>query len=356
VAEANSAFQNYEHYKLIEAFQAFDEEFSNWYLRRSRRRFWKSEADAYQTLYAVLTTVTRVMAPALPFLTEDIYQNLVRSVDPSAPESVHLTQYPQVNTSLIDEALEHSIEAVIRIKNQALSLRTQSKVKIRQPLSTLYVLPRDEGDQKVLDNPDYVSQILEETNIKKLELIDHKKVVGAIRLKADAKKIGPRAGRHLKEIGAGLAAADPAVVLKGQPYSLQVADQTFELAPDEIKMEFDFQGWETVGGPESLKGSVEQGTFLALDSALTPELLQEGLARDFNRMLQDQRKALNLDISDRIAVSYSASPRIAEAITTHAAFLRNELLAERLELSPTQNGGVKLALSGEDVFVTITRV
>ena len=112
----------------------------------------------------------------------------------------------------------------------------------------------------------------------------------------------------------------------------------------------------TFEGPENLKCSLEQGTFLALDTALTPELLQEGLARDFNRMLQDQRKALNLDISDRIVVSYSASPRIAEAITAHEAFLRNELLAERLEMSPSQNGGVKLALSGEDIFVTITRV
>ena len=112
----------------------------------------------------------------------------------------------------------------------------------------------------------------------------------------------------------------------------------------------------TFEGPENLKCSLEQGTFLALDTKLTPELLQEGLARDFNRMLQDQRKALNLDISDRIVVSYSASPRIAEAITAHEAFLRNELLAERLELNPTPNGGVKLALSGEDIFVTITRV
>ena len=101
---------------------------------------------------------------------------------------------------------------------------------------------------------------------------------------------------------------------------------------------------------------LEQGTFMALDTTLTPELLQEGLARDFNRLMQDQRKALNLDISDRIVVSYSASPRIAEAITAHEAFLRNELLAERLELNPTPNGGVKLALSGEDIFVTITRV
>ena len=129
--------------RLIDAFQIFDDEFSNWYLRRSRRRFWANESDAYQTIYTVLTTVTRVMAPALPFLTEEIYQNLVCSVDPSAPESVHLTRYPQVDTSLIDEALEQSIDAVIRIKNLALSLRNaERKTKIRQPLSTLYVRPR----------------------------------------------------------------------------------------------------------------------------------------------------------------------------------------------------------------------
>jgi isoleucyl-tRNA synthetase len=348
VAEANSAFQNYEHYKLVEAFQAFDEEFSNWYLRRSRRRFWKSEPGAYQTLYAVLTTVTRVMAPALPFLTEDIYQNLVRSVDPSAPESVHLTVYPQVDVSLIDDSLELSIETVIRIKNLALGLRTQSKVKIRQPLSTLYVRPKDQSDRRVLENSDYAAQILEETNLKHLVLIDDEKTLVKLRLKPDAKKIGPRAGRYLKAIGEALENADPAQVLKGGAYSLPVADQVFELAPEEIVITFE--------GPENLTCSLEQGTFLALDTKLTPELLQEGLARDFNRMLQDQRKGLNLDISDRIVVRYSASPRIAEAITAHEAFLRNELLAERLEMSPTQNGGVKLVLSGEDIFVTITRV
>jgi isoleucyl-tRNA synthetase len=348
VAEANHAFQNYENYRLTEAFQNFDEEFSNWYLRRSRRRFWKSDADAYQTLYTVLTTVIRVMAPALPFLTEDIYQNLVRSVDEAAPVSVHLTPYPQVDASLIDEELERNIETVIRIKNLALSVRTQSRVKIRQPLNTLYVRPKDAGDRKVLENAEYVDQVLEETNLKRLELIEDEKTLVTVRLKPDAKKIGPRAGRYLKDIGTALASADGGQVLKGGPYTLQVADQTFELAPDEIVVTFE--------GPENLKCSLEQGTFLALDTTLTPELLQEGLARDFNRILQDQRKALNLDISDRIVVRYSASARIAEAVSAHEAFLRNELLAERLEMTGTPNGGVKLALSGEDVYVTITRV
>ena len=288
------------------------------------------------------------MAPSLPFLTEDIYQNLVRSVDSSAPESVHLTPYPQVNASLIDDALEQSIAAVIRIKNLALGLRTQSKVKIRQPLSTLYVRPKDVSDRRVLENADYVAQILEETNLKQLVLIEDEKTLVKIRLKPDAKKIGPRAGRYLKAIGEALEKAEPSEVLKGGAFPIPLADQTFELAPEEIVIFFE--------GPENLKCTLEQGTFLALDTTLTPELLQEGLARDFNRMLQDLRKALNLDISDRIVVSYYASPRIAEAITAHESFLRNELLAERLEKSPAQNGGVKLALSGEDVFVTITRV
>jgi isoleucyl-tRNA synthetase len=348
VDAANSAFQNFEHYRLIEAFQVFDEEFSNWYLRRSRRRFWKSESDAYQTLYKVLTTVTRVMAPALPFLTEEIYQNLVCSVDLTAPESVHLTRYPQVEAPLIDKLLEQNIEAVIRIKNHALSLRTQSKVKIRQPLNTLYVRPKDDADRIVLENSEYVAQILEEANLKTLVLIADEKTLVKVRFKPDAKKLGPRAGKYLKAIGEALEKTDPESISQGGPHTVQVDGQAFELTPEEIVTYFE--------GPANLKCSLEQGTFLALDTTLTPELVQEGLARDFNRLVQDQRKALNLDISDRITVRYAASPRIAEAITAHEAYLRNELLAERLEPSSTPDGGVKLPLSGEEIFVSITRV
>jgi isoleucyl-tRNA synthetase len=341
VDAANSAFQNFEQFRLIEAFQEFDEQFSNWYLRRSRRRFWSSDNEAYQTLYTVLTTVTRVMAPALPFLTEEIYQNLVRSVDPSAPESVHLTAYPRVDAELIDEALEQSIEAVIRLKNLALHLRTQSKVKIRQPLSTLYVRPRDAADRRVLENPDYAAQILEEANIKRLALIEDETKLVKVRLKPDAKKIGPRAGKYLKAIAQALEQAAPGA------NKVEVEGHTFELAPDEIVISYE--------GPDNLKCSQEQGTFMALDTALTPELLQEGIARDFNRLVQDLRKTQGLDISDRIVVNYTASPRIAEAIAAHQDYLRSELLAERLEPAAAQNGAAKLSLAGEEIFVTITR-
>jgi isoleucyl-tRNA synthetase len=348
IEAARGAFDNYEHYRLIDAFQTFDDEFSNWYLRRSRRRFWANEADAYQTIYTVLTTVTRVMAPALPFLTEELYQNLVCSVDSSAPASVHLSRYPQVDAAQIDETLEQSIDAVIRIKNLALSLRKQTGRKTRQPLSILYVRPKDAADRRVLENSEYAAQILEEANIKKLVLIEDETKLVKVSFKPDAKKLGPRAGKYLKAIAQALSQADPEMVLKGDPYTVQVDGQSFELAADEILTSYE--------GPAHLKCMSEQGTFLALDTTLTPELLQEGVARDFNRAVQDQRKLMNLNISDRIAVIYSASSRIAEAIAAHESYLRHELLADRLELSATQNGGEKLSLSGEDIMVTITRM
>ena len=320
VDAANSAFQNFEHYRLIEAFQEFDEQFSNWYLRRSRRRFWESDNEAYQTLYTVLTTVTRVMAPALPFLTEEIYQNLVRSVDPSAPESVHLTEYPQVDAALIDEALEQSIEAVIRLKNLALHLRTQSKVKIRQPLSTLYVRPRDAADRTCSG----------EFRLRRADSgRSQYQAADSDRRRDHAGKGAPETRRQENRTARRkISEGDRAGAGAGRTWKqdkVEVDGQTFELAPDEIIVSYE--------GPDNLKCSQEQGTFMALDTALTPELLQEGVARDFNRLVQDQRKALGLDISDRIVVNYTASPRIAEAIATHQDYLRSELLAERLEPS-----------------------
>jgi isoleucyl-tRNA synthetase len=291
--------------------------------------------------------VIRLMAPALPFLSEEIYQNLVRSVDQSAPESVHLTPYPQVDASLVDEELERSIDAVIRIKNLALSLRTSSKVKTRQPLSTLYVRARDAADRKVLENSGYAAQILEEANLKHLTLIDDEKSLVTVRLKPDAKKLGPRAGKHLKAIGTALAQADAAVVLKGGPYHVEVDGQAFELAPEEIVASYE--------GPANLMCASADGTFMALDTALTPELLQEGVARDFNRLVQDLRKTSGLQISDRIVLQYAAGARIADAVEAHAGYLRNELLAERIERRESLAGGTKLSLAGEEIAVSLVR-
>jgi isoleucyl-tRNA synthetase len=229
-----------------------------------------------------------------------------------------------------------------------LNLRTQSKVKIRQPLSTLYLRPRDAADRAVLDNPGYAAQILAETNLKRIVLIEDETSLVRVRLKPDAKKLGPRAGKHLKTISQTLEQADPKPVLRGGTLAVAVDGVSIELAPDEILVSYE--------GPGHLKCLSGQGTFLALDMTLTPELAREGIARDFNRLVQDQRKALGLNISDRIVVRYIASPPIAEAIAEHESYLRGELLAERLEPGAAEDRGVKLSLGGEEIFVTIDRV
>ena len=348
---AHNAFQNYEHYRLIEAFQLFDEDFSNWYLRRSRRRFWRSESDAYRTLYTVLTTVTRVMAPALPFLMEEIYRNLVCSVDASAPESVHLTRYPRVDAGLIDEETERAIVAVIRIKNLALNLRTQSKVKIRQPLGTLYVRPKDAADRRVLENADYAGQILEEANLKQLVLIEDEAALVKIRLKPDAKKLGPRAGKYLKAIAQALEQADPKSVLQGGPYKIEVdvgggirigagGDCRFLWwLSGELEMQ---QGARDVPGArhDAYAGAAAGGPGAGLQPA------------DAGSAEGDEPGYFWTGL----AIVYAASPRLAGAIAAHEAYLRNELLAERhWEAGAAQNGAAKLSLSGEEILVTISR-
>jgi isoleucyl-tRNA synthetase len=169
-----------------------------------------------------------------------------------------------------------------------------------------------------------------------------------VRLKPDAKKLGARAGKYLKAIGAALQQANPAAVLKGGGYTLEVDGQAFELAPEEIVVSYE--------GRAGLVCASAEGTFMALDTALTPELRQEGVARDFNRLVQDLRKTSGLQISDRIVVRYAAPPSIAEAIEAHAGYLRNELLAERIERVETPGLGTKFSLAGEEIWVSVERV
>ena len=355
-AAAHDAFGEYVLYRFVERFEQFTDDFSNWYLRRSRRRFWKSETDndkqsAYETLHAVLTTMTRLLAPVLPFLSEEIYQNLVRSVDPSAPESVHLTSYPSVDDALVDEALEAKIDAVIRTKNLGLNVRSQAKVKIRQPLSRLIVRPRDESDRLTLEDEHFASQILEECNIKSLEIVEDEGALITSSVKPNFKTLGPRYGKFMKQIGVELA--------KTPPHELQAAFQNsgtyaFEVNGNSIELLESDVAW-CHEGPENVAFVIDQGMFVALDTTITPELEQEGIARDFNRQVQDLRKAADLEVIDRIHVHYSASDRIADAIATHEAFLKTELLAQTIEREDSMDGGAEVKAGGETLTVQVGR-
>lgn len=354
VESAHDGFQNYSVHRFVERLEHFDEDFSNWYLRRSRRRFWKSESDqdkeaAYQTLYEVLATWVRMCAPILPFLTEEMYQNLVRTADATAPESVHLTDYPKPDPALVDDELEAQIECVIRTKNLALSLRNEAGVRARQPLGRLLVRPRDKNDRAVLAEPRFAEQILEECNIKHLELIEDESELVSYEVRPNFKRLGPRYGKHMKAIAAHVGAADPEAVraaLASGSWSFEIDGETVELEPADVDV--------LAKGPEGLVVAQEAGVFAALDTTITPELEREGIARDFNRQAQDRRKAMDLAVSDRIRVSYSASDRIAEAITEHDGFLAQELLADAIVRADTLEADT-VKIGGESVTLVVTR-
>jgi isoleucyl-tRNA synthetase len=357
IATARDALDNYAPYRLVEGFEDFSEDLSNWYLRRSRRRFWRAESDedkeaAYQTLYRVLVTVTRVIAPVLPFLSEEMYQNLVPGVDPEAPESVHLTSYPEVDEALVDPRLEESIGTVLRLKNLALGLRMRAKVKIRQPLGTLVVKPRDAREREVLQDPSYREQVLEETNIKSLRLIGEKQEVASLAVEPNLKALGPKFGRHLNAVLGKLKSADPAAVATALRttggFEVAADSEPAMLGPEDVRVY-----WKT---PDHLAAAEDQGTFVALDTTITTALRDEGIARDFNRHVQEYRRDLGLAVSDRIVVRYAAGPGVRDAIAANVGYLRGELLADRIEPVEAPGDGLRFKLDGSEVVVSVAPV
>lgn len=354
IETARGAFEGVDLPRLVEKFESFHEEFSNWYLRRSRRRFWKSEPDddkhaAYETLYEVLDTVARVMAPVLPFLMEEVYQNLRRPVDAEAPESVHLTPYPEVRPELIDSDLEAAIETVIRIKNLALNLRTRAKAKIRQPLATLYVRPRSGSERRILADSEYAGEILDECNIKRLEILEDERPLARLILKPNTKSIALRYGRYVPAIAAHLAQADAAAVLaaaREASYEFGVDGTAISLTADDLRAEYE--------SALHIAALEDQGTFVALDASVSKELEQEGIARDFNRHVQEYRKTKGLAVADRIVVRYRAPEHVRRAIEQHDDYLRSELLADRIEPADTVSGGIEVPLAGGNVDIAIS--
>jgi isoleucyl-tRNA synthetase len=322
----------------IEAERFVDDKLSNWYVRRNKRPFQKEEQDAeklgaYQTLYTVLTTLAKLFAPVMPFLTETMYQNLVVATHPanSVPSSVHHCDYPRVEESLLDTALLADMQALLNLVNLGLSARNAAKIKVRQPLAEMRVRPGDEADRRAVQR--FADQIKDELNVKAVTLSEE------ALLKTEA-KLTPRSqgkfGPRIKEVTAAIAAADPeslaVLVGKGEPF--QLGD--FDLEPTDITL--------SVTAPEGFAGVADRKTQAALDVRLTPELAAEGMARDIVRLVQDLRKNSGLQIEDRITL-YLASPvaELQAAIETHWATIAGETLAtDRATSAPSGSKSAKV--------------
>ncbi len=350
-ALVGSAVENSDPQGAVGPLAEFLDDLSNWYVRRSRRRFWKSEADAdkrsaYATLYYVLVKFARLLAPFTPFVTEAIYQNLVRSAYPHAYESVHHTTWPQGEAAVVDEKLLDSMAVARQVASLGLAARNAAGLKVRQPLAR--ALAYASGRQTL--DPEFEDIITDELNVKRFEFVKEAGQLVRYQVMPDNKLLGPRFGAAFPKLRAALAAADPAAVAAaaaaGRPFPLELDGETVELRPEEVLVQ--------THSAEGLAVASDKLATVAVDANITPELRAEGLARELVRRIQAMRKDAGFDIADRITTTYQAEGEFAEVFRTWADYIQAETLTTRLVDSPPPAGayqethnveGVELLLS-----------
>jgi isoleucyl-tRNA synthetase len=356
IAEATLALEDFYVYKATKPIEEFLDDLSNWYVRRSRRRFWKSEADAdkqaaYSTLYEVLVTLTRLLAPFVPFVSERLYQNLVRAVDADAPRSVHHCLWPEVNAALKDEALLAEMSAARTVVTLGHAVRAAGSLKVRQPLGRVIVVAPPEQHPRLNRN---LALVTDELNVKSLEFAENEAELVTYRLMPENRALGPKFGPLFPKVRAALAAADPQTAVltlrAGRPLVLNVDGQAVELTAGDVVI--------TPQPRAGLAVKAEGEYVVALDTAITPELRAEGLAREFVRRVQDLRKTGGFDIADRIRTHYNASEGLAEAVAAWAAYIRAETLSVDLLPGSVPAGAAAAedSFDGETLALGLVRV
>ena len=327
VRETDEAYAAFDTQKLGAQLSQFIDVLSNWYVRRSRRRFWAGDAGALATLHETLDVLTRLMAPLTPFVTERVWQDVFRPVTPGLPESVHLAAFPTYDETLIDDRLATQVLMARRVVELGRSARAEAKVRTRQPLSRALV-----GSAAIADlDDDLLREISEELNVGSVEPLSS---AGADLVEYSAKgnfrELGKRFAKQTPVVAAAIAAADAAALaaaLKASGTATVVVDgENVEVGPDDVLVsERPREGWSVVN---------EQGETVALDLEVTPELKQAGLAREVVRTLQEARKNAGLEVSDRITVWLTATDgELADALGKHADEIAREVLATTLTQS-----------------------
>lgn len=353
IAKVDTELEQYHITEAARAIQAFVDELSNWYVRRGRSRYWGSKMDAdkkvaYMTLYTVLETLGRLAAPFVPFMTESIYQNIVRPVVADAPESVHLCKFPTVDTKWIDESLEENMDKAMQIVVLGRAARSNSGLKNRQPLSHLYVtgtiLPEE-----------YVSIVAEELNVKSVVFTDDASAFTTYSIKPQLKTMGPKYGKLIGKIGEHLKSVD------GNEYVAKWnAGETISFVIDDITI--DMQAEDALTEMTEKAGFVaeaDQSVTVVLDTNLTKELLDEGNVREIVSKLQTMRKEAGFDVTDNIAIGFSGDEELETLLVANKSAVCKDTLA--LQMTKTLSGyqkewkinGKKLLLSVEKSVMMI---
>jgi isoleucyl-tRNA synthetase len=326
IRTCTEALDDFDAKRAGETIEAFVDQLSNWYVRRNRRRFWKStdagdKRSAYLTLYECLDGVHRLMAPFVPFISEHVYQNLVRSIRPDAPISVHMSEWPVADPARDDDALLHDIDVVQKVVGLARAARNQSGVRTRQPLSRLLVRVPDDRAGAALDG--HRDQVLEELNVKELEFIARDAGLVNYRIKPNLPKLGKAYGKKLPAIREALLNADGAAIAgataRGETFDIEIDGESIALGEDDVLVE--------TSSAEGYACGEEGGFLTALDTSLNDALIREGVARELIRTVQEARKQAGLEVSDRIVLGISGSTGVEAALGEYRDYLMSETLA-----------------------------
>jgi len=306
------------------AIEGFVEYLSNWYVRRSRRRFWKSDTDddklsAYATLYECLVTLTKLLAPFMPFMTESMYQNLVPQ-QAGGRESVHLESYPLADESKIDLQLSEATRLAMRLSSMGRAARSKAGLKVRQPLEKALVKLRTPEEAQLLEH--VIPQVQDELNVKEIVAFSDETEVLDFKVQANMPVLGPKYGMELHNIIAGLSAANPTEIYAQVSAGNIVDVEGYDLEPDEILVSStDKEGYSVAS---------EGGYTLAVATEVSAELALEGLARELVHRIQNMRRSAEFDIADYIVTYYQGSPELDEVMSVHGDYIQRETLSRQL--------------------------
>lgn len=326
VTQTTAALENFDTQRYGALIADFVDDLSNWYVRRSRRRFWDGDPGALQTLHDTLNVVTRLMAPLAPFITERVWQDLMVPTDPAAPASVHLASWPVADDSLADPDLDAAMRLTRRLVELGRSARAEAKVKTRQPLSRVLV---PSGSFAKL-NDELRAEIAAELNVQRVESFASAGDLVDYSAKGNFRALGKRFGKDTPKIAASIAATDAAALAASLAAEGTAVVDGVEVSADEVIVsERPREGWSVVN---------EQGETVALDLELTPELVQAGLAREVVRTVQEGRKNAGLEVSDRIDLRWHAEGDLAEAIRAHSDAIAAEVLATSITEGEPSDG------------------
>lgn len=356
IGEVTEQIEKYDTAKAGKAIMEFlDQDLSNWYIRLSRRRFWKGEkgpdkTSAYQTLYEVLLQITRLIAPFCPFLSERLYLNLTENVPGGHPDSVHLTEFPRVRSDYQDTALEEKMDAPRKIVQLGRSLRELKSLKVRQPLTKIIIVAEDSRVQQQVG--EFSDIIKTELNIKSIEFAANTSVLVNRKVKPNFKALGPKFGKHVGrvvDIVKGFGEAQIDQIIRSGRESINFEGKEYEITKDEVDILHEEK--------EGLAVQSEGGLTVALDTHLTQDLIDEGIAREFINRVQNLRKDAGYEVVQRITIFFQADSKIAEAVYRQKDYILNETLAASITETFAENAFVKdTDVNGQAVRLGVLRI